>query len=691
MPWINVISNRSFGFQTSVEGSGSTWSLNSQQNHITPWSNDPVTDTPGEAIYLRDEDTGELWSPTASPIRATGLSYVARHGQGYSRFEHVSHGIALDLLQYVPLDDPIKIFRLKIVNRSGRSRRLSITAYVEWVLGASRGAGAPFVVTEIDVETGAMLARNPWSNDFGHRIAFADLAGRQLSWTGDRTEFLGRNGTLEQPAALARATPLSNRVGAGFDPCGALQTRLGLKPDETSEIVFFLGETATPAEAQSLLMKYRAADLDAVLGAVVRLWDETLGTVQVTTPDRAFDLLLNRWLLYQTLACRLWARSAFYQASGAYGFRDQLQDAMALCIAKPEIAREHLLRAAARQFVDGDVQHWWLPETGRGVRTRISDDRVWLPYVVSHYVEVSGDRPVLDAIVPFIEGPTLQVGEHDAFFRPTISEKQATLFEHCALALDQSLALGAHGLPLIGTGDWNDGMDRVGAQGKGESIWLGWFLHATLTAFALLADMRNEPERAAKWRQHATALGGALEKEGWDGEWYRRAYFDDGTPLGSAANDDCRIDAIAQSWSVISGAADPIHAATAMAAVDEHLIRRDDGLALLFTPPFDHTALDPGYIRAYPPGIRENGGQYTHGAVWSVIAFAMLGDGDKAGALFSMLNPINHALTPDAVQRYKVEPYIVSADIYSTPPMSAGGDGPGIPVRPAGCTVPASN
>ena len=667
-PWINVISNPSFGFHSSVEGSGYTWSLNSQQNHITPWSNDPVSDTPGEAIYVRDEESGELWGPTALPIREEGSSYVARHGQGYSRFEYISHGISLELLQYVPVDDSIKISRLKLTNLSGRPRRLSVTAYVEWVLGSSRCATAPFIVTELEAATGALLARNPLNNDFGQRVAFADLAGRQQSWTGDRTEFIGRNGTLDQPVALARTTPLSNRVGAGLDPCGALQTRLDLKVNVASEIVFLLGEAATPAEAQSLLKKYRAADLDAVLGAVTRLWDEVLGTVQVTTPDRSMDILLNRWLVYQTLACRVWARAAFYQASGAYGFRDQLQDVMALCVARPDLAREHLLRAAGRQFVAGDTQHWWLPETGRGIRTRVSDDRVWLPYVVAHYIEVTGDLPVLDEIVPFLEGPMLHEGEIDAFFQPTISDERATLFEHCARALDQSLAVGSHGLPLMGTGDWNDGMNRVGVEGKGESIWLGWFLHATLTAFARLADGRGEQARTPSWRQHTAALAAALEHDGWDGKWFCRAYFDDGTPLGSAANDECRIDAIAQSWSVISQAADPSHAVQAMAAADQQLIRRDDGLALLFAPPFDRTPLDPGYIKGYPPGIRENGGQYTHGAVWSVIAFAMLGDGDKAGELFAMMNPINHARTPDAVQRYKVEPYVMCGDLYSVPP-----------------------
>jgi cyclic beta-1,2-glucan synthetase len=667
-PWINVISNNTFGFLVSAEGSGTTWSLNSQQNHITPWSNDPVSDAPGEVIYLRDEDTGELWGPTALPIRETGSRYIARHGQGYSQFQHDAHGIALELTQFVPMDDPIKISRLKVTDLSGRPRRLSVTAYVEFVLGTSRGAAAPFIVTSIDAKTGAMLARNPWRNEFGKRVAFADLAGRQTSWTGDRRAFIGRNGTLDQPAALAGAAALSNKVGAGLDPCGALQTQLELPANGTTEIVFLLGEAATQAEAQDLIGKYRTADLASVLTAVRQFWDATLGVVQVKTPDRAMDIMLNRWLLYQTLACRVWARAAFYQASGAYGFRDQLQDVMALCVAKPAVAREQILRAASRQFAEGDVQHWWLPESGRGIRSRISDDRVWLAFVVAHYVSVTGDAAVLDETVRFLDGPTLHDGEEESFFAPAISNRHATLFAHCALALDQSLAVGSHGLPLIGTGDWNDGMNRVGNKGKGESIWLGWLLHATLGAFATLADSRDAKPRAVDWRRCSAGLAEALERDGWDGDWYRRAFFDDGTALGSAKNDECRIDSIAQSWSVMSEAADPAHAARAMAAVKTHLVRRDDGLVLLFTPPFDKTAHDPGYIKGYPPGIRENGGQYTHGAIWSVIAFAMLGDGDTAGELFSLINPINHASTVEATRNYAVEPYVVAADIYSVSP-----------------------
>lgn len=666
-PWINVVANPAFGFQVATEGGGYTWSVNSRENQLTPWSNDPVADRSGEAFYLRDEDTGALWSPTASPIRHNGETFICRHGRGYSRFGHTGRGIESDLLQYVPLEDPIKISRLVLRNVSGRARRISLTAYAEWVLGPTRSATLPFVTTEIDADTGAMFARNPWYPAFASRVAFADLRGRQTDWTGDRREFIGRNGTLTRPAGLAGAQPLSGKTGGGLDPCGALRTVVELPPGGVAEIVFFLGEAASTDDARSLIARYRACDLDAVKTEVDRHWNDVLGAVQVRTPDRATDIMLNGWLLYQTLACRVWARSGFYQASGAYGFRDQLQDGMALVASAPALTREHLLRAAARQFPEGDVQHWWLPHSGQGVRTRISDDRVWLAFAVAHYLEASGDRALLDTEIPFLEGQRLTPGEHDSFFQPTVSDEKATLFEHCAHALDASLALGSHGLPLIGTGDWNDGMNRVGEAGRGESVWLGWLLDATIAAFAPLAEARGETARAARWRTHVAALRASMDREGWDGEWYRRGYFDDGSPLGSAGSEECRIDSIAQSWAVLSGAGDPARAALAMAAVGRELIRPQDGLALLFTPPFDKTPLNPGYIKGYPPGIRENGGQYTHAALWSVMAFAALGEGDEAAELFAMLNPINHARTRAGVHRYKVEPYVLAADVYSAP------------------------
>ncbi|KAF0225225.1 MAG: cyclic beta-1 2-glucan [Rhodospirillaceae bacterium] len=666
-PWINVIANPAFGFQVAAEGSGYSWAENSRENQLTPWSNDPVSDPPGEVLYVRDEESGELWTPTARPIMDGG-DYLARHGFGYSRFDHQAGGIALDLLQYVPLADPIKISRLTVTNRSGRARRLAVTAYAEWVLGGARGASGPFIITSIDDGTGAMLARNPWNIGFSNRIAFADLGGRQSAWTADRTEFLGHHGDLSAPAALTGPGLLSKAVGAGLDPCSALQAGVELAAGQSVEIVWFLGQCPSLAEALALISRYRKTDLDAVLAAVTDHWRTLLGAVQVKTPDRAMDIMVNGWLLYQTLACRIWARAGFYQASGAYGFRDQLQDGMALTFARPEETRRHLLRAAARQFGDGDVQHWWLPHSGAGVRTRISDDRVWLAYAVATYVGCSGDGGILEEMLPFLQGPRLHPGENDAVFQPMTDGKPATLFEHCARGLDQCLDLtGEHGLPLIGTGDWNDGMNRVGADGKGESVWLGWLLARTIDLFAPLAPPA-EAERVRRWRDHVARLRDGIERHAWDGAWYRRATYDDGTWLGSEAGDECRIDSIAQSWAVLSGAADPVRAATAIASLERHLIRDDDGLALLFTPPFDRTERDPGYIKGYPPGLRENGGQYSHAGMWAIQAFARLGQADKAARLFALLNPINHARDAAAVARYKVEPYVLAADVYSVPP-----------------------
>jgi cyclic beta-1,2-glucan synthetase len=670
-PWINVISNRHFGFHVSTEGSGFTWSVNSQQNQVTAWSNDPVRDPPSEVIYLRDDETGEFWTPTALPIREAS-TYLIRHGQGYTRFEHTSHQIALSLWQFVPIDDPIKISRLTVTNTGDRPRRISVTSYTEWVLGNSRSVSAQFIITERDADSGAIYARNPWSNDFGDRVAFVDVANRKTSFTCDRTDFIGRNGSLDRPSALIGGSALSAAAGAGLDPCAALRTQLILAPGASAEIVVLLGQTASLDDARLLIAKYRVADLDAVLRTVTDFWSATLNTVQVRTPDRALDVMLNAWLPYQTLACRVWARAAFYQASGAYGFRDQLQDVAALCVSHPEIAREHILRAAARQFEEGDVQHWWLPESGRGIRTRISDDTAWLSYIVGHYIDVTGDAAILDEQVPFLTGPVLTESQHDNFFEPAASAETATLFEHCARALDISLGAGAHRLPLMGTGDWNDGMNAVGAGGKGESVWLGWFLSAVLTDFAHRGVGRGEARRAAAWLLRAAVLKEALE-ESWDGDWYRRAYFDDGSPLGSIENSECRIDSIAQSWSVISKIAEPARARRAMAAVEKYLVRRDDGLILLFEPPFDVSNPNPGYIQGYPKGVRENGGQYTHAATWTVLAFAMLGDGDKAAEFYSILNPINHGNSHAAIHRYRVEPYVVGGDLYSMPPQTGRG------------------
>ena len=672
-PWINVIANAQFGFTVSEQGGGCVWSLNSRMNQLTPWSNDPVSDTQGEIFYLQDNDSGEVWTPTALPIRVDNARYMIRHGQGYSSFEHVSHGIHSSLRQFVSTDDPVKISTLTLKNTTGRSRRLTVTAYVEWVLGATRTNTAPYVVTELDQATGALFASNPLDMDFGRRIAFVDFAGRQTAWTCNRTEFIGRNGSLESPIALSQARALKKRAGAGLDPCAVLATQVELAAGESIELVFLLGQGGDRNHAGELIRRYRAANMQDTFAAVKQSWAKTLEKVQVKTPDRGLDIMLNGWLLYQTLSCRMWARAAFYQAGGAFGFRDQLQDSMALALARPDIARTHILRAARHQFVEGDVQHWWHPPSNRGVRTHFSDDLIWLPYVVSHYLKVSGDNAVLDEMTPFLAGPLLAPEQEDAYFEPTPSAQQASLFEHCARTLDLSLKTGVHGLPLMGSGDWNDGMNRVGHQGKGESVWLAWFLITTLSEFIGVATARGENERAARWREHADKLKIAVEAEGWDVSWYRRAYYDDGTPLGSATNTECRIDSLAQTWAVISGAGDPERAQQAMNSVAEYLIHYGDDLVLLFTPPFDKTPLDPGYIKGYLPGVRENGGQYTHAAIWCVIAYAMLGDGEQAAELLHMLNPINRTASRTGVYAYKVEPYVLAADIYAVPPHTRRG------------------
>jgi cyclic beta-1,2-glucan synthetase len=664
-PWINVIANPGFGFQVSAEGSGHVWSENSRENQLTPWSNDPVTDPAGEAIYLHDLDTGHIWTPTALPVRGPG-TYIARHGFGYSRFQHDAHGIAADMVQFVPPDAPVKISRLRLRNTGSSVRNLSVTAYAEWVLGPARAASAPHIITRTDPATGAILAENTFGTAFPGRVAFADF-GAVTSLTADRAEFIGPGGTLKAPAGI-RSSPLSGQVGPALDPCAALQRRLTLNPGETVELTFQLGQADSDAAASALIQATRASDTDATLTAVRQHWADLLTSVQITSPDRSMDIMLNGWLMYQTLACRIWARAGFYQASGAYGFRDQLQDGMALTFARPEMTRAHLLRAASRQFPEGDVQHWWLPHSGQGVRTRISDDRVWLGFGVARYVLVSGDAGILDQQVPFLNGPQVPEGAHDDFFQPQVSDTTASLFEHCARGLDQAMGLtGANGMPLIGTGDWNDGMNRVGEAGQGTSVWLGWLLIATIDMMGPLAEARD-PARAKRWRAHATSVLKAIETHGWDGAWYRRGTYDDGTLLGSAQSDECRIDSIAQSWAVLSGAAEPARARRAMASLTQNLVQADPGLALLFTPPFDRTPLDPGYIKGYPPGLRENGGQYSHAAMWAVLAQARLGDGDAAHRLFAMLNPINHALTPGDADRYKVEPYVVAADVYSAAP-----------------------
>jgi cyclic beta-1,2-glucan synthetase len=671
-PWINVVANPACGFLISEAGSGYTWVGNSQQNRLTPWSNDPVSDPPGEAVYLRDEATGEFWTSTPLPAGGAG-DFLVRHGQGYTTFEHSSHGLQQELTLFAPRADPVKIYLLRLRNTGPRTRRLSATFYAEWVLGTVRDQAAQNVVTEGDTGAGPLLARNPFNADFGDRVAFADASGRPRTFTADRREFLGRNGSPADPQAMSRPD-LSGTVGGPFDPCAALRVRFELGGGEQRVVVFCLGQAGSVEEARRLAARYRdSGAAEAVLRGIKEFWDRLLTTVQVRTPDPALDLLVNRWLLYQVLSCRIWGRSAFYQSGGAYGFRDQLQDVMALVYAFPKETRAQLLRSAGRQFPEGDVQHWWHPPSGAGIRTRCSDDFLWLPFVAGYYVATTGDRSVLEERVPFLEAPLLQPNQEEDYRRPVVSAETATVYEHCARAIEHGFRFGANGLPLMGTGDWNDGMNKVGAGGKGESVWDGWFQLTILRPWAELAQARGDAERAARFRDEADRLRQALEEHAWDGAWYRRAWFDDGTPLGSAADEECKIDSLAQTWAVMSGAADPERARAATAAVDEHLVRRRDRLILLLTPPFDKSSHDPGYIKGYLPGIRENGGQYTHAATWVVEAFALMGEGTKALELYDLLNPIRHAASPAGVARYRVEPYVVAGDVYGAPPHTGRG------------------
>jgi cyclic beta-1,2-glucan synthetase len=555
---------------------------------------------------------------------------------------------------------------LRLENRSKLPRNLSIAGYAEWVLGFSRAQMALTAVTEVDEITGALLARNTRSDEYGNKISFFAMKDAADSYTCDRTEFIGRNGSLEAPGSLYKPEGLSKSVGAGYDPCAALVKNIELDSGESAEIVIFLGQVNDRRKAQELVQNLRALEIGALFNEVRFKWEEILSRVTVQTPDESMNLMLNRWLLYQTTVCRFWARAGFYQAGGAFGFRDQLQDVMAMMWTQPEVARNHILRAASRQFVEGDVQHWWHPPFGRGVRTHFSDDLLWLPYVVSYYLKTTCDFSILDAPATFIEGPPLRPDQEDSYYTPTVSHNSASLYDHCTRALDRSLKTGAHGLPLMGAGDWNDGMNRVGHDGKGESVWLAWFLFLNLNQFADVAESRGDNERAEKWRAHAKALQRALEAEAWDGEWYRRAYYGDGTPLGSATQDECKIDSLSQTWAVISKAAPTDRAKLSMEAVEKYLVKKNAGMILLFTPPFDKTSQDPGYIKGYLPGVRENGGQYTHAAIWCVIAYAMMNQAEKASELFNLLNPINHGRTAGEVNTYKVEPYVLAADVYSS-------------------------
>ena len=671
VPWSNILANPSFGTQISESGAGYTWAENSRENKLTPWNNDPVLDLPGEVGYLRDEGSGEFWSLTCFPIQEEE-PYTVYHGWGYSRFEHTSHGIFQAGLVFVPRHDSLKVWQITLRNLGQEARQISFTYYVEWVLGVQREVNAPFMITEIEESSGALLARNTYQEVFSGRKAFlwVETMGEKSNrtWTGDRMEFLGRYGSLKKPAALTRVA-LSNSTGMMYNSCGAIQATLTLEPGEEKQVLVLLGQARSDEEVTSLTSTYAEPLIVAKKFQEVQdFWAELVKGVQVVTPDRSMDLMLNGWLLYQTLSCRMWARSAFYQAGGAYGFRDQLQDSLALLHVCPELTKEQILRHAAHQFLEGDVQHWWHEETKRGIRTKFSDDLLWLPYCVLRYLEHTQDEELLTQEVNFLEDLPLGPEEDERYSETKNSTERATLLDHCLRAIERSLHFGVHGLPLMGTGDWNDGMNRVGREGKGESVWLGWFLYTILAGFAELCERREAGATAVRYRQIAETLASNLNQKAWDGQWYRRAYFDNGQPLGSAENQECQIDAIAQAWSVMSGAAPAEKAKLAMLAMDRELVNREYSLVRLLTPPFETTEPSPGYIQGYPPGVRENGGQYTHGVIWSIIAWSKLGEGDKAWELFQMINPINHALTPSEVLRYKAEPYVIAADVYSVEP-----------------------
>jgi cellobiose phosphorylase len=671
-PWVNVIANPYFGCVISESGPAYTWNENAHEFRLTPWHNDPVTDASGEAFYVRDDETGRYWSPTPLPRRGEG-PYTCRHGFGYSVFEHAEVGISTELSIFVALDAAIKFTVLKVRNVSGRARRLSATGYVEWVLGDLRPKTTMHVVTEIDPGTGAVFARNSYHPEFADKVAFFDVDDVTRTISGDRTEFIGRNRTLRHPIAMGRAH-LSGKVGAAMDPCTAIQVPFELAPGESHEIIFRLGVGHGAEDATRTVLRHRKSSAArAALASVEAYWQRTLGAVEVTTPDPALDLLANGWLIYQTLACRLWARTGFYQSGGAYGFRDQLQDTMALIHTEPKLMREHLLRCASRQFVEGDVQHWWHPPLGRGVRSHCSDDFLWLPLATCRYVACTGDSTVLAEQAPFLEGRPVRADEESYYDLPTGSTEHASLYEHCVRAVEHGLALGAHGLPLIGSGDWNDGMNNVGMRGKGESVWLGFFLYEVLMQFSKLADRHGDATFAERCQAEASTLRRNLERHGWDGGWYRRAYFDDGTPLGSAKSAECQIDSVAQSWSVLSGAGATERSRLAMHAVDTRLVKREFALIQLLDPPFDKSGVNPGYIRGYVPGVRENGGQYTHAAIWAAMAFAALDDPRRAWELFAMINPIKHGDSPETAAIYRAEPYVVAADVYAVAPHTGRG------------------
>ncbi len=677
LPWTNVISNPHFGFLTTESGGGYTWSENSRENRLTTWSNDPVLDSISEAVYLRRSDNGEYWSLTPAPA-GSGLEYTVEHGFGSSTFSTNNAGIDSRLEVTGSLNDRVKWLSITLSNTEGTEQRVELYFYAELVLGVTREESYRYVTTAFDLSGQVLYAVNHYNNEFSGRVVALGSSEPVVSHTGSRLEFLGRNGDPSRPAALERGSgvalfagkskpvKLSGKTGAGMDPCSVLQVSLTLKPKEERTLHFFISDSTNVDSMRRDVARYRSLQTQkAEASSVTQWWHNLLSTVSVATPSPAFNIMMNHWLLYQTVACRIFGRSGFYQSGGAIGFRDQLQDSLALLTSRPDMVRDQIVLHASRQFREGDVQHWWHPPTGRGVRTRISDDLLWLPYAVGRYIEATGDYSILTHRAPFLHGSLLGEDQMESYFTPEPNAEEGTILEHCLRTFKATAAVGSHGLPLIGCGDWNDGMNEVGRHGKGESVWLAWFQIEVINHFAPILEAQGDAENSQLLRNRAIALKEAVEATAWDGSWYRRAFYDDGTPIGSSESDECQIDSLAQSWAVISKAGDPARVDVAMKSMNERLVDQQGGLIKLLTPPFDKTVKNPGYIKGYPPGIRENGGQYTHAAAWVIVAAAMLKRGNQAFDLFELINPINHTRNTDGVQTYRAEPYVMCGDVYS--------------------------
>jgi cyclic beta-1,2-glucan synthetase len=672
-PWINVISNGRFGFHVSESGVSYTWNKNSRENKLTTWSNDPVMDNEAEEIYIRDEITGESWSISPKPIRDSG-EYVIEHGFGYSIFKHEAQGIIGEMTMFADVSESAKLCRIKLKNNTDVERSLSISYYAKLVLGVTHEQTAQYIYTSFDDKDKYIYARNPYSEHFGSLICYMKMfGGNGLSYTGDRKEFIGRGGSDREPKAL-KFKKLSNTVGAGLDPCFAQNIKLSLNKGEEKEFLVLIGQDESFDSIERVINKYNDPEkAEEELDNVKNYWNELLGTIQVETPDKSMDLMINGWLMYQVISCRFWARTGFYQSGGAYGFRDQLQDVMAIGYLDPKITREHIIYSASKQYLEGDVQHWWHPIVESGIRTRFSDDLLWLPYVTIDYIQSTGDYSILDEEAGYLEDEPLKEGEDERYNISGISEKKGTIYEHCIKAIEISLRFGPHNIPLMGSGDWNDGMSTIGNKGKGESVWLGWFLYSILDKFISICEKKEDTEKIQKYEEMKEFIKENLEKNAWDGGWYRRAYFDDGTPLGSIQNDECQIDSLSQSWAVISGAGKESRVKEGMEALQKNLIKEDKGIVLLLTPAFDKSSLEPGYIKGYVPGVRENGGQYTHASIWVILALAKMGDNNRAWKIFNMINPINHAKSYLNCQVYKVEPYVMTADVYAVEPHTGRG------------------